>query len=132
PGGEDDPAEPGHQAGDHEHEDPDPRDVDTGATGGLGVPTDRIHVPPEGRPLREERQDDEGADHQQEPERDAAGARLVQDPDRHERDGGHEHDLEEEHDRVAHADAVTDARESGPQRHTDVEDADDPRHDPTG
>src|SRR5215217_9667795 len=59
PRGEYDPAHRGHRPGDHEHDDPDERDVDPGAPRRLGVAADRVDVPPERRPRGDERPDRE-------------------------------------------------------------------------
>ena len=91
--GEDDPADAGHRARDHEDEDPDPGDVDAGAARGLGVPADRVDVPAEGRPLRKVGQPHEEDEHehagQREPLRNLG---VVADGDDAEaRDGDAEH-----------------------------------------
>ena len=72
-GSEDDAAEPGHRAGDHEDEHPHAGDVDACAPGRLGVAADRVDVPTERRALGDERQDS-ARDHQEQDEGDAAVA----------------------------------------------------------
>ena len=64
-GGEDDAADRGHAARDHEDDGPDSRDVDACAPGGLGVAAHSVDVAAEGRPFREERPEDQEPDDQE-------------------------------------------------------------------
>ena len=72
--GEDDAADAGRRARDHEDEDADARDVDARAARRLGIASGRVDVPAERRPLREERQQDEEDDEDHAGERQAERA----------------------------------------------------------
>ena len=74
---EDDPADAGHDPGDHEHENPHARDVDAGAPRRLGVAADRVDVAPEGRALCQERQAHEEHEHENRGERQSERLRAV-------------------------------------------------------
>src|SRR6185503_19498904 len=56
---EDDAADTGHHRRDHEHDDPNARDVDAGPPCRLGVSADGVHVATERGPFREVREADE-------------------------------------------------------------------------
>ena len=103
------PAEPRHRARDHEDEDADASDVDPGSPRGLRVPPDRVDVPPERRPLGDERPHDEARHDEQERERHSAV--LVQDRDRPERDHRHHRELGDPSDRIAQRDPVAALRD---------------------
>src|SRR5207249_8759701 len=97
--GEDDPAKPGHPAGDHEDQDPDQLDVDAGATGGFGVASDRVDVTAEGRPAGDIRAEDDDEQHDQPDERHPAS--VVADRDGRERETAVEGDANRRQERVA-------------------------------
>ena len=56
-------------------------DVDAGAASRLGVASDRVDVPSEGRPLGEEREHDEEDHHEQAGERQRRAVRVIADRD---------------------------------------------------
>src|SRR5438105_15755518 len=99
PRGEDDPAESGHRARDHEDEDPDELDVDAGPAGGLGVAADRVDVAAKGRPAGDVRAEDDYEEDDQADERNAAG--LVAAPDGREGEAAEEGDAKDRQDRVS-------------------------------
>src|SRR5581483_5383825 len=108
---EDDAADPGGGAGDHEDEDADARHVDTGASSGLGIASGGVHVPAERRPLREERQQDEEDDEddagKRQAERGRDHLRVVRDRDDHECDDRNPHGLRDERRPVQLGDSRT-------------------------
>ena len=87
----------------------DPRHVDTGAPGSLGVAADRIDVPSEGRPLGDEREHEQRCDHQEQDEGDAAVA--IADHDDENGCGRDGDELGDQEPRVADGDAVPPARD---------------------
>ena len=92
-------------ARDHEDEDADPRDVDACAPGGLGIAAHGVDVTAEGRPLGEERQDDEEDDDQdagqRETERRSLHLRVVADGDGSEGGDGDPDQLGDDEPRVS-------------------------------
>src|SRR4051795_2237366 len=102
--GEHDAADAGHAARDHEDDDPDASDVDARSPRGLRVASNGVYMSAEGRPLRDERPEDEEPDDHQQHERNAAV--LVADPDDDECDDDDSGGLEPEEPRVTHGDAV--------------------------
>ena len=130
PGRQHDATEAGHRAGDHEDDDPDARDVDTCAPGGLCTAADGIDVPAERRSLGEEGQDEQHPDHQEQDEGDAAI--LVADDDS--RDGGckDEHEPADDQPGIAHGYAVAAVRDDAAHHARRVDGQDDRGNDPPG